>query len=121
MLVACRLAGLSALAEAAKFNPKLSVAWFRAHSANFIDGPPALSRCQRKSATGLLPLKFQAAVTASRHVLIAAARKVRCVEAEVRWRWTLKMLKTAACAERNLCAEPELLKRCILRSRRRVG
>jgi hypothetical protein len=41
-------------------------------------------------------LKFQAAVTASRHVLIAAARKVRCVEAEVRWRWTLKMLKTAA-------------------------
>jgi adenylate cyclase len=56
----------------------------------------ALSRCQRKSATGLLPLKFQAAVTASRHVLIAAARKVRCVEAEVRWRWTLKMLKTAA-------------------------
>jgi adenylate cyclase len=30
----------AALAEAAKFNPKLSVAWFRAHSANFIDGPP---------------------------------------------------------------------------------
>ena len=29
-----------ALAEAAKFNPKLSVAWFRAHSANFIDSPP---------------------------------------------------------------------------------
>ena len=56
----------------------------------------ALSRCQRKSATGLQRLKFQAAVTASRHVLIAAARKVRCVEAEVRWRWTLKMLKTAA-------------------------
>jgi hypothetical protein len=41
-------------------------------------------------------LKFQAAVTASRHVLIAAARKMRCVEAEVRWRWTLKVLKTAA-------------------------
>jgi hypothetical protein len=40
MLVACQLAGLSALAEATKFNPKLSVAWFRAHSANFIDGPP---------------------------------------------------------------------------------
>ena len=45
---------------------------------------------------GLQLLKFQAAVTASRHVLIAAARKVRWVEAEVRWRWTLKVLKTAA-------------------------
>jgi hypothetical protein len=56
----------------------------------------ALSRCRRKSATGLQLLKFQAAATASRHVLIAAARKVRCVEAEVRWRWTLKVLKTAA-------------------------
>jgi hypothetical protein len=30
-------------------------------------------------------------------------------------------LYTAAWAERNLCAEPALLKRCILRSRRRVG
>ena len=45
---------------------------------------------------GLQLLKFQGAVAASRHVLIAAARKVRCVEAEVRWRWTLKVLKTAA-------------------------
>ena len=56
----------------------------------------ALSRCRRKSAMGLQLLKFQAAVTASRHVLMAAARKVRCVEAEVRWRWALKVLKTAA-------------------------
>src|SRR5580700_5174017 len=48
----------------------------------------------KKSATGLQPLKFQAAVTVPRHVFIAAARKVRCVEAEVRWRWTLKVLKT---------------------------
>jgi hypothetical protein len=56
----------------------------------------ALSRWRRRSAMGLQLLKFQAAVTASRHVLIAAARKVRCVEAEVRWRWTLKVLKTAA-------------------------
>ena len=31
------------------------------------------------------------------------------------------MLESAAWAERNLCAEPALLKRCILRSRRRVG
>jgi hypothetical protein len=56
----------------------------------------ALSRCRRKSAMGLQLLKFQAVVTASRHVLIAAARKMRCVGAEVRWRWTLKVLKTAA-------------------------
>jgi hypothetical protein len=31
---------------------------------------------------------FQAAATAARHVSIAAARKARCVGAEVRWRWT---------------------------------
>jgi hypothetical protein len=37
-------------------------------------------------------LQFQAAATTSRHVLIAAARKVRCVRAEARWRWTLKVL-----------------------------
>ena len=48
----------------------------------------ALSRCRRKSALGRQILEFQAAVTASRHVLIGAARKVRCVEAGVRWRWT---------------------------------
>jgi hypothetical protein len=29
----------------------------------------------------------------------------------------LWLIETAALAERNLCAEPELLKRCILRSR----
>jgi hypothetical protein len=57
---------------------------------------PALSRWQRRSLRGHATLEFQAAVAASRHVLIAAARNVRCVEAEVRWRWTLKVLKTAA-------------------------
>ena len=81
----------------------------------------ALSRWRRRNAMGPQLLKFQAAVTASRHVLIAAARNVRCVGAEVRWRWTSKVLQTAALAERNLCAEPKLFKRCILRSRRRVG
>ena len=35
---------------------------------------------------------FQAAATAVRHVSIATARSSRCVWAEVRWRWTLKML-----------------------------
>src|ERR1700733_13833723 len=34
----------------------------------------------------------QAAATAVRHVSIAAARSVRCVWAEERWRWTLKVL-----------------------------
>jgi hypothetical protein len=55
-----------------------------------------LSRCPRKSAMGLQLWKLQVPATASRHVLIAATRKLRCVEAEVRWRWTLKVLKTAA-------------------------
>jgi tetratricopeptide (TPR) repeat protein len=32
----------AALAEAMKFNPKLSVAYFRARSFNFIDGPPGM-------------------------------------------------------------------------------
>jgi hypothetical protein len=81
----------------------------------------ALSRCHAKSASGWRYTDFQAAATTSRHVLIAAVRSVWCVWAEVRWRWTLKVLKTAACVERNFCAEPALLKRCILRSRRRVG
>jgi DNA invertase Pin-like site-specific DNA recombinase len=35
---------------------------------------------------------FQAAASASRQVFIAAARNARCVRADVRWRWTLKML-----------------------------
>ena len=33
-----------------------------------------------------------AAATTSRHVSIADALKARCVLAEVRWRWTLKVL-----------------------------
>ena len=32
----------AALAEAMKLNPKLSVAWFREHSANYIDWPPGM-------------------------------------------------------------------------------
>ena len=80
--------------------------------------------CHIASATGTKCrrlMKGQAAATAVRHVLIAAARSTRCVWADVRWRWTLKVLWTAACVERNFWAEPGLLNRCILRSRRRVG
>ena len=35
---------------------------------------------------------LRAAATTSRHVCIAVALKARCVFAEVRWRWTLKVL-----------------------------
>ena len=28
------------MAEAMKLNPKLSVAWFQAHNASFVDAPP---------------------------------------------------------------------------------
>ena len=53
----------------------------------------ALSHCCSKSARGELRLTdFQAAATASRHVVIAAARSTRCDLADVRWRWTLKVL-----------------------------
>ena len=38
----------------------------------------------------------QAAATAGRHVVIATARSARCVWAETRWRWTLKVLSTTA-------------------------
>src|SRR5208283_6006077 len=80
----------------------------------------ALSRCQGKKATFHDLSGCQAAATAVRHVVIAAARSARCVWAERRWRWTLKVLWTAAWVERNFWAEPELLNRCILRSRRRT-
>ncbi len=52
----------------------------------------ALSRCQGKNATFHDLSGCQAAATAVRHVSIAVARSVRCVWAEVRWRWTLKVL-----------------------------
>jgi hypothetical protein len=43
-------------------------------------------------ASGLRLTDFQAAATASRHVVIAAARCTRCDLADVRWRWTLNVL-----------------------------
>ena len=47
--------------------------------------PAASGRCQRLR-------NCQAAATAVRDVSIAAARSVRCGWAEVRWRWTLKVM-----------------------------
>ncbi len=52
----------------------------------------ALSHCRAKSTRGLRLTDFYAAATASRHVVIAAARSTRCDLADVRWRWTLKVL-----------------------------
>ena len=49
----------------------------------------ALSRCQGKNATFHDLSGCQAAATAVRHVVIAAARSARCVWV---WRWTLKVL-----------------------------
>jgi putative transposase len=47
---------------------------------------------QIERITNLLTRQAHAAATTSRHVGIAEARKVRCVLAEVRWRWTLNVL-----------------------------
>jgi PAS domain S-box-containing protein len=51
-----------------------------------------LSRCRAASAKCGRLKHCQAAATAVRQVSIAAARSVRCVWAEMRWRWTLKVL-----------------------------
>jgi hypothetical protein len=52
----------------------------------------ALSRCRAASAKCRRLRNCQDAATAVRHVVIAAARSTRCAWAEVRWRWTLKVL-----------------------------
>ena len=51
-----------------------------------------LSRCRTTNAKCRRFRNCQAAATAVRHVSIAVARSARCVWAEVRWRWTLKVL-----------------------------
>ena len=52
-------------------------------------GSVKLTNLGRSKPSGMLDY---AATTTSRHVCMADARKARCVLAEVRWRWTLKML-----------------------------
>jgi len=56
----------------------------------------ALSRCRAAGAKWSAKCRrlrnCQAAATAVRHVVIATARSARCVWAETRWRWTLKVL-----------------------------
>ena len=41
---------------------------------------------------GRFTSRYHAAATTSRHACMAEALKARCVLAEVRWRWTLKVL-----------------------------
>src|SRR5450631_4367090 len=50
----------------------------------------------KKNARILRLEYFQATATAARHTFIADARKARWVLAEMRWRWTLKVLWAAA-------------------------
>jgi transposase-like protein len=57
-----------------------------------IFGPTGETFRRKKREISRRFARFRAAATASRHVLIAAARKARCVRADVRWRWTLKIL-----------------------------
>ena len=52
----------------------------------------ALSHYLKDHATNLLARRAHAAVTTSRHVCRAEARKTRCVLVEIRWRWTLNVL-----------------------------
>ncbi len=59
------------------------------HHAAFVR---ALSRCHAADAKCRRLWNCQAAATAVRHVVIATARSARCVWAETRWRWTLKVL-----------------------------
>src|SRR5271165_5426412 len=66
--------------------------WKNCPNFGFLTSLGALSRCHVKSASGLRLTDFQAAATASRHVVIAAARSTRCDLADVRWRWTLNVL-----------------------------
>ena len=58
----------------------------------------ACFKSRRRLEAEILVLRHQlnvlqhAAATTSRHACMAEALKARCVLAEVRWRWTLKVL-----------------------------
>ena len=72
--------------------------WRTHRSPRFSTGDDArgpgggLSHCRVASAKRRRLRNCQAAATAVRHVVFAAARSARCVWAEVRWRRTLKAL-----------------------------
>jgi hypothetical protein len=56
------------------------------------DGGGIVSLPIKERDKALRHVGSQAAATAARHVFIAAARKIRCVQADARCRWTLKVL-----------------------------
>jgi hypothetical protein len=66
----------------------------------------ALSHCRIEHVAILLARRAHAAVATSRHVCTADARKARCVLADVRWRWTLKVLWGAARTRRHRGSRP---------------
>jgi hypothetical protein len=74
--------------------PKCTASWSLGLDAGRGEGHgEGVSHCHGASAKRRRLRNFQAAAaTAVRHVSIATARSSRCVWAEVRWRWTLKML-----------------------------
>jgi len=61
-----------------------------------LDVEGALSYCWKKNARILRLEHYQAMATASRQTFIAAVRKAWCVLADMKWRWTLKVLYAAA-------------------------
>jgi hypothetical protein len=61
----------------------------------------ALSRELGEDTMSRARHRDQAAAVAARHCSIASARKRRSVRREIRWRWRLKVLWTAARRERK--------------------
>ena len=53
-----------------------------------LNTPPGVVTLPNRVRNSFGSVMHHAAATASRHVLIAAALKARCVLAEARWRWT---------------------------------
>ena len=81
----------------------------------------ALSRQHERARIESLQVGTRhSAATAACHSAAASVRKIRSVDREMRWRWRLKVLWTAAWTLRKRCADAADLKRCILRSRRRT-
>src|SRR4051794_2078638 len=71
---------------------------------------------ERRVERGQGLIRSHAAATASNHCAAASALKIRSVDREMRWRWWLNVLWTAACMLRKRWADAADLNRCILRS-----
>src|ERR1700722_262247 len=98
-----RLFGLSAAERRTKIDELLtatSLEKFEARPAGKLSGGIVTLAREERERT-IRGADFHAAATTSRHVLIAAARKTRCDRADVRLRWTLKVLYTPAWGARR--------------------